>query len=851
MASPCITNVRKATGISADEAADVVAQAQGQYKAFIDAGQEPNTAMRTWAEAQAADLQLRNAIKKRQTAYNAMRRADMAKTIEREFKGREHKGIIALQNRAMEAQRNLLSNWMGALDAELRKVGPELVDLYVGGKLDREIASAIHKLGRGLPTDGIDGNALEIAKVLRKTNDGIREFLNRNGANIGYIEDYIFSQVHESKKIRAAGFDAWWADVSKSLDHKRTFGWAAEDSAGSSHLTKLELDIAKEWYRSLSTGNHVKVGDLATPTKLTGTGRNNIASSVSKERQIHFKDGESFYEYQSKYGQPRLANGIQATIASASRAGGVLQHLGPSWENNIQRLVDDIAATTDNLDLRERLASTKFRSRLQNEAAHMTGAANVPDSPSIATLGSFSRMWQSVTKLGGAVLSAIVDPINAGAEASAQYGKLFGSKSFMGGALSSVKGAVSFGKTRADQVRIAGRLGVAIEAMRGSMFNEFGAIDGTPGLMNAVQNAHSKFSMLGPWTVGARAGSAVYFAQNVADVADVAYDALAIGERESLRIAGIEEKEWGLAKHMIQEDAIGDTNVRLVAPDAVTNIPNDVLRQYIGNEKASAGVLDVVRDDIRAKYMQLYATVTDAAVIEPNKTTRTKMRTALGGEAKAGTWGGEAWMSILQFKSFPVAYMRQRVSRDFRLRGVNSMSEAIHKPGAWLPHMLFNVTAMTTMGYMAMSLKDIAKGRTPRDPDDPKTWVAAFLQGGAAGIWGDFLFGEMKSRFGQGPLVSLLGPTAGSINEALQVVGAVKDPLLSGEDVAGNLPTKLLRFGYNHTPFANLFYTRLALDHMFMWRALEEMNPGYQQRMKRSIKENMGQDLLVDLPGGF
>ena len=49
------------------------------------------------------------------------------------------------------------------------------------------------------------------------------------------------------------------------------------------------------------------------------------------------------------------------------------------------------------------------------------------------------------------------------------------------------------------------------------------------------------------------------------------------------------------------------------------------------------------------------------------------------------------------------------------------------------------------MGYMAMTMKDLLKGKEPRDPTKQnKTIMAAFLQGGGLGIYGDVLFKEQR-----------------------------------------------------------------------------------------------------------
>ena len=150
----------------------------------------------------------------------------------------------------------------------------------------------------------------------------------------------------------------------------------------------------------------------------------------------------------------------------------------------------------------------------------------------------------------------------------------------------------------------------------------------------------------------------------------------------------------------------------------------------------------------------------------------------------------------------------------------------------------------TFMGYVAMSLKDIAKGRSPRDPmEDPlATAQAAMLQGGGLGIYGDFLFGE-TNRFGQSLSSTLAGPTVSTISDLVKL----KDQMIGGQDVGSSA----VRFMYNNTPFANLFYAKPVIDYFFMERVFNELNPGQaQRRANRLLKEN-AQTMLWQQTEGF
>jgi hypothetical protein len=99
------------------------------------------------------------------------------------------------------------------------------------------------------------------------------------------------------------------------------------------------------------------------------------------------------------------------------------------------------------------------------------------------------------------------------------------------------------------------------------------------------------------------------------------------------------------------------------------------------------------------------------------------------------------------------------------------------------------------------------------------------------GIYGDFLFGE-ANRFGQGFLTTLGGPAIGKADQIFQLWNAIK----AGDDAGA----QALRFTISNTPYANLFYTRMAADYLFLYELQEAMNPGYLRRMERRVEQETG-----------
>ena len=46
-------------------------------------------------------------------------------------------------------------------------------------------------------------------------------------------------------------------------------------------------------------------------------------------------------------------------------------------------------------------------------------------------------------------------------------------------------------------------------------------------------------------------------------------------------------------------------------------------------------------------------------------------------------------------------------------------------------------------------------------------------------------------------------------------------------------------------PFVNLFYTRMALDYLVLYRLQEAVNPGFLRRMERRIERENAQHFVL------
>lgn len=196
---------------------------------------------------------------------------------------------------------------------------------------------------------------------------------------------------------------------------------------------------------------------------------------------------------------------------------------------------------------------------------------------------------------------------------------------------------------------------------------------------------------------------------------------------------------------------------------------------------------------------------------------------------KAGTVPGEILRFMGQFKGFPVAFTQRVLGRALQGYSPDERLLQARNLGTLMAGLL-------VMGYVSMTAKDFLRGYTPRDPEKPKTWLAALLQSGGAGIYGDFLFAQ-SNRFGNAFLETAAGPTAGSAASIINLATRARD----GEAKAGDALNIVLQ----NTPFLSLWYVRPALDLLILNSLREAASPGFIQRQARTRREDFGQERIM------
>lgn len=817
------------------EAKDIVRKARANANA-ADLAEEA----RKLAAQRASREAVKQAARRRNTQLQLAKRAEAVEHILREFKGMEAEGVTALlvgsvharegARLSCDARQSALKGYyiMGVMNEIRSSAGEGAWNMFKSGKIDQEIANALWCVEHPQNYKGLR-EAMEIAEVIHKWSEKARRDANEAGAYINKLDGFIVSQSHDPLKLAKAGEDEWVSFIRRKLDWTKT----AEGKYDPAVDPKAADEFLREVFRNLETGVHMKAGESnpLTMSSVSGT----TAAKLSHNRILHFESGDAWYLYNERFGNGHLGAAVLGGFEKLAKATGLMRTLGPSPRANLERIMGDIA-----LALRRsgaggeqiRKLTQASSNKIWNQYAAVDGTTDVGN-PCAAQIGQIIRAHQSMIKLGGAVISGFSDiPTFA-------YEFAYQGKSFTASMLQGVKSALR-GRGTVEQQKILSCLGVLFDTMSGDVCARF-AGNNLPGKMNALQNVFFKLNGLGIWTDSFKKATGLMMAHDLASEAHLNWAALSMERKRSLSLYGIDEGIWEMTRKGKMMCADGRD---YFTPEMARHITGADAKAYLEKQgydftmDNEVALIKKFRQDTEDRFRTYFRDRLQSAILEPDARTKA---TIYQGRA-SGTIVGEVLRCVMQFKSFSFVFMQRVLGREIFGRGDDTylkgfsriFNKSVYGDRSALPHIFL----MTTLfGYLSMTVKALFANRTPRDPSEPKTWVAAMLQGGGLGIYGDFLFGE-ASRMGDSFLENLAGPALSSMSSVSRTYMEAKD----GKDVT----SQLYRFLYSNIPGNNLFWAKTAMDYAINYQIYENLNPGFVKRMRKKMAKDTNQEFIFD-----
>lgn len=672
---------------------------------------------------------------------------------------------------SVDAVTNSLQNlYAGKLVNTLEKQG--VLSVFNSRKLDKEVAKELWDLSSGKKV-GVSGNkeAGKIAQAIYDVQEAVRIRLNRAGADIGKVDGFIMNQSHDPFLMKKAGRDEWKREIAPLLDVKRTFDGADD------------LDEALDSiYETLITG--IRLDD---PTQIKDqklfqfTGPSNLAKKLSGKRVLHFKDSDSFLEYNKKYGYSDLNEGVIGGLQYGSKNIALMERYG----TNPRAMIDEVVKQVEKTKRKEVAEGPQnYKGAIGTWVDTLIGSTDNAANLRFARISSNIRAFQSLSKLGRATLSSITDIPNKALEYQ------FQGKNFLTSQVKPFLDLAEGFKSKKQKLEFSSLVGTGVEGYIGNVGARFVTGDTLSGKMSKLQRLFFKMNGLQWWTETHKLSMGKFMSHELGIKRGVQWENLDVDTKRNLRQYDVNKSDW---------DAIRKGS-RKMEDDKYYVFPEDV------------------KGEAAQKLGAYYVDRTNAGVI--TGTAREKAITTMG--YKAGTPAGEAFRFMMQFKQFPVSFINKAWGRAFYAKGK-----------ADVPAMVQLMLLSGVYGYIAMTSKDLSLGKKPKDPLNKKTVLASMLQGGGIGIFGDFLFSDYSS-YGTSPLETAAGPVFGTAADIIKLgAGAIQgEPKIA----------QMLRTTKQNIPFNNLFYLGPAVDYLIMYQIQEALNPGYLRRRERSMAKDYNQE---------
>jgi len=686
------------------------------------------------------------------------------------------------------------------LITEINKLGDNAWRDFSEGQMDIEIMQEMVGITTGVK------QAKDIAMILKKYQNSWRNRLNDLGANIGLLDDWITRTTHNTEKMANASKiskiigdnrTAWVEFIKGRLDIPRTFANVSDPA----QIDNILGDI----YNSIMSGDHLKHGGT---NSVYGT--RNVTNRLNASRVLHFKDVQARQEYNIAFGEPSLKESVMGVLSNSARNIAIMQELGTNPKDTLNKILALLRKKYKDQD--SKITRQLNLKTFENQFKEIDGSINGIGNQTLATISMGVRTLQNTGKLGLATITSFGD--------LAQY---MGTTSFQGRGLFSGLFEALNGLFKTNDRAAMEVLQTTSNSIHSFMGNKYGAANDTWGTMGKIQNTFFKWNTLNGWISSLKSSMAVGLSRHYGMQTELKFSDLSVRERNFLTLYGIDDGKWNMLRSIKTLDVEGK---RYMTAEGVNELSDNVINAYVG-KKLSQREIRNFKQDLEITWRNVLVDQTMHGTPEPDAAIRAITNQGL----EKGTPMGETIRFVMQFKSFPISIWKKIIGRelysygpdDSRLAKVSGLASLLMLSTFW--------------GYIAMSVKDMIKGRSPRDPNKKSTLVQAFAQGGGAGIYGDFLINELQNEYGNGIFETALGPTASDIKKIFDIVQSMNDPKKAGK--------KFVQLAEGNVPFLNLYYTKTAYDYLIGYQVKEYLDPGFFRRMRDKHEQQRGQSYYL------
>ena len=805
-------------------------------------------------------IKLQKKINKRNAIENEIKVRRLTELVLTEFADDPLEGLTAIMvgsnNRVAAArasaavQQNATVNQLIAgFNAKLRAAGvDDLFDKGLDGiseaEVQRRVTRTMYELsaerteiekrsGTKPPVTETNPDIIKLAEIMESYSEMIRQKLNDRGANIQKLWGYIVKQSHDPASIRNAAailgvknietdpslklkkdinynrnFLAWKNFVMEKLDTDRTF-------ANTDNVDEFMIDV----YNSL-VGNKYLIADGVSNSYGTRSSAD-VAKGSKFKRVLHFKTADDWFDYNDKFGVGNLKESFFSGLQTAGRNLGIIDALGTKPKENMDKIR---FAVHDRLKKQGKdVGSIKNFRKLDKYMKVIDGSIYTVENFGVARYSAIARTLASMARLGGATISALADVGIYGSEVRYQ------GRSFLGGMFEALSSLFRIKNTKEKKL-IAEMLGFINDNTIYDMSARHQVGDNLDKGWTKAQRTFFKLNLLSWWTNSLKEGAMLGLANYFARQKNLEFKNLNKQLQELFTVYDINPTKWDVIRKTAMEKA--DDGKEFINIALLDEMSDADIKKITGLEKMTERQIRIEKEKFKSAVSGILLDRSIYAVIEPDARVKGFMTRG----TLAGTAAGEAIRFFGQFKAFPISIVQKVLGREldyFKGRKQGDLGRGIRGMGA-----LMVTSAM--LGYMSMTIKDLLKGRSPRDITKPKTIMAALLQGGGLGIYGDVLFNEVRDKFALlGGLVGPIGVTTADVLMAIK--HGTRLEFSKASKSAYDAVTAMI-------PFYNLFYIKSAFDYMIGYQIMETIKPGILERIENRMEKDYNQHFLFTKP---
>lgn len=670
------------------------------------------------------------------------------------------------------------------------------------------------------------------AKAYHETAEQARQWFNENGGDIGKLDDPYMPQ-------------GWWhqelvARASEVLGKGKSDDPAVNRKAFVDHLTPKLLgdkhyvdDLGNPWKEAAlrehlsKAWENIATDGLANqvPGQFTGVGK--VANRHAEHRQIHFQSADDVMEAWNLFGGKSGIEILQGHIDSMARDIAATEFLGPNPQLTYRTLRDEALQDAVKANPRKTEKLKGEASKLDDAFDYISGRTKPSANPTLSAVANGLAHLNVAGKLGGSF-----------------FASLYGDKPMLE-AVSHMNEIPVIQRWRTETSilnpsnvadrRALMREGLMADAVRSGLQRYYEGLGGGGGTASQFERQTGKLANAVMRVTGMNAinelrkgafGAGLFSSIGHELSTGKAFADLADSDVRVLKTFGVTKEDWAVWKLATLTDLnIGSTKVpNALTPSAIGRIPDAALHAAGFDDAPTA------RRDAIVKLLGAVNTESEFAIVTPGWKERAQFYAGL----QRGTIRGEITRSWFQFKSFPWTFFQRGMDAVANQDTVTSKAT-----------MSAYLIATTTMaGAMIMQTRAMLSGQDPRKMMDKnwyKFWSASFIQGGALGIYGDFIYGVNQNRYGGGMLTTAAGPTLGPLLElgVVQPLDAIQNTI---EGKKSHFLGKEFQDAKGFVPGGNIWYLKGALDHLVWQQVMEGLSPGYLRTIRERTRKDYNQN---------